>query len=73
MPGVDRDTFRRIFEDHWDKFKGRHPWYAAEYYEEVVQKMLGCGREVVMPVLGCPDCNRETMEYTGIKSPPEGR
>lgn len=31
------------------------------------------GREPVMPVLGCPDCNQETMKYTGIKSPPEGR
>jgi hypothetical protein len=31
------------------------------------------GREVVMPVIGCPGCNLETMEYTGIKSPPEGR
>ncbi len=31
------------------------------------------GREVLMPVLGCPGCNNETMEYTGIKSPPEGR
>jgi len=26
-----------------------------------------------MPVLGCPGCNRETMEFTGVKSPPEGR
>lgn len=31
------------------------------------------GREPAMPVLGCPGCNRETMEYTGIKSSPEGR
>jgi hypothetical protein len=31
------------------------------------------GREVGMPVLPCPDCNLETLEYTGIKSPPEGR
>ena len=31
------------------------------------------GREAKMPLVGCPDCNRETMEYTGIKSPPEGR
>jgi hypothetical protein len=32
------------------------------------------GREPVMPLLGCPTCNRETMEYTGIKtSSPEGR
>ncbi|MGC9196082.1 MAG: hypothetical protein ACP5IL_11590 [Syntrophobacteraceae bacterium] len=31
------------------------------------------GREPVMPVLDCPGCNRETMEYTGIKRSPEGR
>lgn len=31
------------------------------------------GREPIMPVLGCPDCNQEAMEYTGVKSPPEGR
>ena len=31
------------------------------------------GREVVMPVLGCPGCNRESMKYTGNKSSPEGR
>ena len=45
MQGIDQDTFRRIFEEHWDKFKSGHPSYATEYYEEVVQKMLGCGRE----------------------------
>jgi hypothetical protein len=27
-----------------------------------------------MPLIGCPGCNQETMEYTGIKkSSPEGR
>jgi len=31
------------------------------------------GREVVIPLLHCPGCNLETLEYTGIKSPPEGR
>ena len=45
MQGIDQDTFRRIFEEHWDEFKFGHPSYATEYYEEVVQKMLGCGRE----------------------------
>lgn len=45
MQGIDQDTFRRIFEEHWDEFKTGHPTYATEYYEEVVQKMLGCGRE----------------------------
>lgn len=43
--GIDQDTFRRIFEEHWDEFKSGHPWYATDYYEEVVQKMLGCGKE----------------------------
>jgi hypothetical protein len=28
---------------------------------------------VIMPVLGCPGCSRETMKYTGTKSSPEGR
>ena len=31
------------------------------------------GREPKMPVLGCPGCNRESQEFTGLKSPPEGR
>jgi len=31
------------------------------------------GRKAKWPVLGCPDCNRESMKYTGIKSSPEGR
>lgn len=30
--------------------------------------------EGFMPVLGCPDCNQDTMEYvTAYTSPPEGR
>jgi hypothetical protein len=45
MQWIDRDTFRRIFEDHWDEFKGCHSSYDTEYYNEVVRKMLGCGRE----------------------------
>jgi hypothetical protein len=31
------------------------------------------GRDPKMPILGCPDCNQEAMEFTGAKSPPEGR
>jgi len=45
VEGVDRDTFRQIFEEHWGEFKEGRPSYAAEYYEEVLQKMLGCGKE----------------------------
>jgi hypothetical protein len=45
MEAVDRETFRRIFREHWDTFRRRHPPYASAYYEGVVQKMLGCGKE----------------------------
>jgi len=45
MHGIDRDTFRRVFEKHWDEFKSCHASYATQYYEDVVRKMLGCGRE----------------------------
>jgi hypothetical protein len=42
---VDKETFRQIFIDHWDEFKGRFRSYATAYYEEVIAKMLGCGKE----------------------------
>ena len=42
---MERDTFRQIFEDHWGEFTKRHPLYGTEYYNEVAQKMLGCGKK----------------------------
>jgi hypothetical protein len=42
---VDPEIFRKIFEDHWSEFTRTHEAYATQYYTEVVQKMLGCGRE----------------------------
>jgi hypothetical protein len=45
MQGVDRETFRRIFEDHWREFKESHLAYATPYYDGLVGKMLGCGKE----------------------------
>jgi hypothetical protein len=45
MQGVDRDTFRRIFEEHWPEFKESHRAYGTQYYDAVVEKMLGCGKE----------------------------
>ena len=33
----------------------------------------GRSHEGYMPVIGCPGCNQETLRYTGVKSPPEGR
>lgn len=42
---VDKETFREIISDHWVVFKEKYPNYENEQYEEVVQKMLGCGKE----------------------------
>jgi len=62
-----------------EEYNYRCPLCGCEVWvnEAIIDFELGFaefeGREVVMPVLGCPGCNRETMEYTGIKSPPEGR
>jgi len=43
MEGIDRDTFKQIFEDHWEDFKARYPRYNTPQYNETVQKMLKCG------------------------------
>ncbi|MBA7654795.1 hypothetical protein ES703_62688 [subsurface metagenome] len=43
---VDKETFRKIFIDHWESFKQRYPSYDTMQYNEVVQKMLGCGKEL---------------------------
>jgi len=45
VSGVDRETFRQIFEDHWGEFEERHQGYGAQYYDEVGGKMRGCGKE----------------------------
>ncbi len=42
---IDRETFRRIFIDHWSEFEKRYPSYQAAQYDDVVQKMLGCGKD----------------------------
>jgi hypothetical protein len=60
VAGTGQNTFRRIFEDHWDEFKERHPSYSIEYYDEVVQKMLGCGREDGgYSEYLCPHCGKD--------------
>jgi len=41
----DKEVFRKIFIDHWDRFKEGHPSYTQDQYEEPVEKMLECGRE----------------------------
>jgi len=43
MEGVDKNTFKQIFHDHWDAFKHTHPRFDYPDYNDVIQKMLDCG------------------------------
>ena len=39
----DRDEFKDIFRTQWESFKKTFCRYQSDRYDEVVQKMLGCG------------------------------
>ena len=62
-----------------EEYHYRCPYCGVELWvnEAIIDFELGFaefeGREPKMPVLGCPGCNRESQEFTGLKSPPEGR
>jgi len=28
-PGVDKNTFKQMFQDHWETFKGTYPRFAT--------------------------------------------
>ena len=43
MEGIDKNTFRQIFHDHWDTFRKFQPRFDSPDYTETVQKMLDCG------------------------------
>jgi hypothetical protein len=42
-PGVDKNTFKQIFQDHWETFKATYPRFDTPDYDTAVQKMLDCG------------------------------
>jgi len=39
----DWNQFKQIFFDHWEGFKRKNPLYDKAYYDNLVEKMLGCG------------------------------
>jgi len=43
MEGVDKNTFKKIFHDHWDAFKQFRPRFDNPDYNKTVNKMLDCG------------------------------
>ena len=42
-PNVDKDTFKQIFQDHWETFKATYTRFDTPDYDTAVQKMLDCG------------------------------
>ena len=55
-----KEKLKEIFRKHWGTFKDKYSRYRAKIYEEVVEKMLGCGD----PKNGyasyvCEKCGRE--------------
>ena len=42
-PNVDKNTFKQIFQDHWENFKATYPRFDTPDYDTAVQKMLDCG------------------------------
>ena len=66
---IDKDTLRQIFRDNWEDFKKKHPAYAAPQYDEVVQKMLGCGsRENGYATYICMHCGERVVVGFSCKS-----
>ncbi len=43
MEGIDKNTFKKIFYNHWDAFKQANPRFNNSDYDENIQKMLDCG------------------------------
>ena len=42
-PSRDWNVFKQIFVEHWNGFKHVYPRYNQRDYDELVDKMLGCG------------------------------
>jgi len=62
-----KNVFKQIFEDGWAEFKRKYPRYEAA--DEVVQKMLGCGKpENGHAVYLCPECLAEHVVGFSCKS-----
>ena len=57
MEGIDKNTFKHIFYDHWDLFKQTHPRFDSSDYTDTVQKMLDCGDPDKMGFVQYRCCN----------------
>jgi len=41
----DKNVFKQIITENWERFKKKYPSYNKPYYEETIQKTLLCGTE----------------------------
>ena len=57
MEGIDKNTFKQIFYDHWDAFKRFRPRFDSSDYNETIQKMLNCGDPEKMGFVQYRCCN----------------
>jgi hypothetical protein len=65
----DRDKLKEIFRTHWESFKETFSRYRAARYDEVVQKMLGCGDpENGYAIYICPHCGDQKKVPFSCKS-----
>jgi hypothetical protein len=65
----DRDKLKEIFRTHLESFKETFSRYRAARYDEVVQKMLGCGDpENGYAIYICPHCGDQKKVPFSCKS-----
>ena len=57
MEGIDKNTFKQIFYDHWDAFKQSRPRFDSPDYNDTIQKMLSCGDPEKMGFVQYRCCN----------------
>ncbi len=58
---LDWNVYKQIFADHWNSFKEKHPLFNKEYYDKLVEKMLGCGDPKQMGYIEylCMSCGQD--------------
>jgi len=66
---LEKDIFKRIISENWEKFKKRYPEFGEVQYEEVIKKMLGCGeKENGYACYACSSCGEMVSVCFSCKS-----
>lgn len=67
--GANKGVFKQIFKEHWARFNKEHPKYKTKYYDEVINKMLGCcNSENGFMSYVCLECGEEKRVPFSCKS-----